>query len=166
MKSSARLALTILTSAFLLLLVAKPGIAQTCDVNTLDLRGSWGAARFAIEVADDDATRSRGLMFRTELAASQGMLFTYQEPGQPAFWMKNTLIPLDMLFITPEGIVQYVHSMAQPHDLSPISGGQGVLMVLEIRGGLAEMMGISPGSQLRHPALDQTIAVWPCNLAD
>lgn len=147
---------------FILTFSAGPGVAETCAEDVLDLRGAWGQARFSIEVADDQAERNQGLMFRTELAASQGMLFTYEAPGQPAFWMKNTLIPLDMIFITPAGVVQYVHSMATPHDLTPISGGEGILMVLEIRGGMAKMLGISVGSELRHPSLDQIIAAWPC----
>jgi len=93
-------------------------------------------------------------------------LFVYEEVGHPAFWMKNTLIPLDMLFITPQGIVQHVHPMARPHDLTPISGGEGVLLVLEIAGGMAALMGITPGSQLRHPSLEPTNAIWPCDEAD
>ncbi len=147
---------------FILMFSGGQGIAQTCAGDVLDLRGPWGQARFSVEVAGDQATRNQGLMFRTELAASQGMLFTYESPGHPAFWMKNTLIALDMIFITPAGIVQHIHSMATPHDLTPISGGEGILMVLEIRGGMANMLGISVGSELRHPALDQMITAWSC----
>jgi len=137
--------------------------AEACRDDVLDLRGPWGQARFQVELADDPAERARGLMFRDSLAASAGMLFVYDSPGAPAFWMKNTLIPLDMLFITPEGVVQAVHSMARPGDLTPISGGQGVQYVLEIKGGLAKVMGIAPGSQLRHPAIDPARAAWPCD---
>ncbi len=151
-----------LSTLLFLMLWAVPGLAQVCADNTADLRGTWGQARFQVEIANDDSSRAQGLMFRTELAASQGMLFVYPKPGRPAFWMRNTLIALDMLFITPEGQVQYVHAMARPHDETPISGGDGVLMVLEIRGGMAKMLGIVPGSELRHPALDQEIALWPC----
>jgi uncharacterized protein len=90
------------------------------------------------------------------------MLFVYPAPQPATFWMANTLIPLDMIFADEKGVVRRVHSMAVPGDLTSISGGPGVLAVLEINGGLASRLGIVPGSELRHPALDQTIAAWPC----
>ena len=144
-------------------LVAAAASAEDCAPDRVDLRGDWGEARFRVEVADDDAERARGLMFRDTLPASQGMLFVYERAGAPAFWMKNTLIALDMLFLTAAGEVQYVHEMARPGDLTPISGGPGVLAVLEIRGGLARAIGITPGSQLRHPAFDPETAAWACD---
>lgn len=136
--------------------------ADACAFDQLDIRGGFGEARFSVEIADDEAERARGLMHREHLAAAQGMLFVYPGPGAPAFWMKNTLIPLDMIFVTPEGVVQHVHAMAQPGDLTPIAGGAGVLAVLEIRGGLARAIGIAPGDELRHPAFGAT-AAWPCD---
>ncbi len=136
--------------------------AESCAPDVLFLRGPWGEARFSVELADDAAERARGLMYRESLGASQGMLFVYDRPGAPAFWMKNTLIPLDMLFITATGEVQAVHSMAVPGDLTPISGGQGIQYVLEIKGGMAGLLGVTPGSQMRHPSVDQDLAVWPC----
>lgn len=135
---------------------------EACSPDTLDLRGPWGTARFSVELADDAAERARGLMFRESLGASEGMLFVYDRPGAPAFWMKNTLIPLDMLFITSKGEVQYVHDRATPGDLTPISGGQGIQYVLEIKGGMAGLLGVTPGSQVRHPSIDQGLAQWPC----
>ncbi len=133
-----------------------------CAPDTLWLRGPWGSARFDVELADSPETRARGLMFRESLGAGQGMLFVYDAPGAPAFWMKNTLIPLDMLFITAAGEVQYVHPEAVPGDLTPISGGQGIQFVLEIKGGMAALLGITEGSQVRHPAIEPGQAVWPC----
>lgn len=135
---------------------------EVCAMDRLDIRGDFGAARFTVEIADDPAEQAQGLMYRESLASSQGMLFVYPRAGAPAFWMKNTLIPLDMLFITPEGVVQYVHEMAVPGDLTPIGGGDGVLAVLEIKGGLAGAIGIEPGDQLRHPAFG-AVAAWPCD---
>ena len=157
-----RLANPLLILLSVLALVAGPAGAESCAEEMLFMRGDWGQARFRIEIVDDDASRARGLMFRESIGASEGMLFVYPEPGQPAFWMKNTLIPLDMLFITPKGVVQYVHSNAIPGDLRPISGGQGVQYVLEIKGGMAALMGIDAGTELRHPRFDQAIAAWPC----
>ncbi len=132
-----------------------------CAPDRVDIRGDWGEARFTVEIADDDAERAQGLMHRDSLAAAQGMLFVYPWAGAPAFWMKNTLIPLDMLFVTPEGVVQHVHAKAQPGDLTPIRGGDGVIAVLEIKGGLAAAIGIGPGDELRHPAFGDS-AAWAC----
>mgnify|MGYP001106202315 CR=1 FL=1 len=132
-----------------------------CAPDRLDIRGDFGEARFTVEIADDPFEQKRGLMFRESLAASQGMLFVYPWPGSPSFWMKNTLIPLDMLFVTPEGVVQHVHAMAKPGDRTPIGGGQGVLAVLEIKGGLAAAIGIDAGDQIRHPAFGPQ-ADWAC----
>jgi len=143
-------------------LFSAPLFAADCAVDRADLRGSWGHPRFSIEVADTDETRARGLMYRESLGATQGMLFIYEQAGNPTFWMKNTLIPLDMVFLTPAGVVQHVHAMARPHDLSPISGGQGVSMVLEIRGGMAAVLGSNRGSELRHPSISSEIAIWTC----
>jgi len=132
-----------------------------CAEDRLDIRGDWGEARFTVEIAADPDTQRQGLMFREYLPASAGMLFVYPAPTAPAFWMKNTLIPLDMLFLTPEGRVQHVHAEAIPGDERPISGGPGVLAVLEIRGGLAAAIGIEAGDQVRHPAFGAA-ALWPC----
>ena len=137
--------------------------AATCDISSIDLRSGNAVARFNIEVADTDAERAQGLMDREKLAASAGMLFVYKTPRRASFWMKNTLIPLDMIFADASGRVTQVHPMAKPLDLTPIDGGDGVLFVLEINGGLAKRLGIQAGTQLRHPLLDQAIAVWPCN---
>jgi len=138
--------------------------AGGCASDRLDIRGDWGEARFSVEIADTPQTQAQGLMFRESLPAAHGMLFVYERPGSPAFWMKNTLIPLDMLFVTPDGRVQHVHPMAVPGDLTPIPGGDGVLAVLEIRGGLAGAIGIAPGDEMRHPAFGAD-AAWPCEEA-
>jgi uncharacterized membrane protein (UPF0127 family) len=75
--------------------------------------------------------------------------------------MKNTLIPLDMIFADERGVVTSVHANAVPHDLTTIDGGEGVRFVLEINGGLAKRLGIVPGSEMRHPAID--VPVWACD---
>lgn len=134
-----------------------------CRDDIADLRGPWGQARFTVELADTPATRSQGLMFRESMARDAGMLFIYDAPQQAVFWMRNTLIPLDMIFVDPTGTVRHVHHEAVPHDETPIVGGDGILMVLEINGGLAARFGIAAGSQLRHPRLAQAGAVWPCD---
>ncbi|MCC5963694.1 MAG: DUF192 domain-containing protein [Rhodobacteraceae bacterium] len=134
-----------------------------CAPGQVDLRGPWGQAQFTVEIADTDETRARGLMHRERMARSAGMLFIYDAPTAPSFWMRNTLIPLDMLFIDPEGRITRIHHEAQPLDETPIPGGPNVLMVLEINGGLSRQFGITEGSEIRHPRLDQDIAAWPCD---
>ena len=133
-----------------------------CSPDRLDLRWPDGQESFAVEVADDAAERARGLMFREELGPASGMLFVYDGPRRVQFWMKNTLIPLDMIFADATGKVTRVHSGAVPGDLTPIDGGAGVQYVLEINAGLAEKLGIAPGSEMRHPAIAGAIAAWPC----
>ena len=135
-----------------------------CRSDQVELRlPSGGLARFAVEVADDANERSQGLMFRERLAMSAGMLFVYERPQRAGFWMKNTLVPLDMVFADATGTVTRVHVNAVPGDLTNIDGGTGVQLVLEINGGLAARIGIVPGSVLRHPAVAQGGAAWPCD---
>ncbi|GHE94569.1 hypothetical protein GCM10016455_13780 [Aliiroseovarius zhejiangensis] len=148
------------------LLLCAPVQAQTCDPGHVDLRGDWGQARFSVEVADDPGERALGLMNRDSLPVSHGMLFLFETPQSVSFWMKNTLIPLDMLFLQADGTVARVHSNAIPHDLTPIPGGPDIQAVLEINGGLAQRFGIGEGTVLRHPDLDQSIAAWPCPPTD
>lgn len=133
-----------------------------CVPGSLTLRGDWGQARFNVEIADTAQERAQGLMHRESLPRSGGMLFVYDAPGSPSFWMRNTLIPLDMLFIDPAGRVQHIHENAVPHDETPIPGGGGILAVLEINGGLSRQLGIGVGTEVRHPAFDPARAAWPC----
>jgi uncharacterized membrane protein (UPF0127 family) len=139
------------------------GALADCAVDRVDLRGDWGQARFTVEVADDPAERSQGLMFRESLPRSQGMLFLYERPQRAVFWMKNTLIPLDMIFLDATGTVTHIHENAVPLDETGIDGGAGVTAVLEINGGLARQFGLAVGSELRHPGLDQATAAWGCD---
>ncbi len=157
--SSARIGLIALAG----MVIGVAASAATCDNASVDLRSGDAVARFNIEVADTDDERAQGLMSREKLATSAGMLFVYETPRRASFWMKNTLIPLDMIFADETGRVTRVHPMAKPLDLTPIDGGNDVRFVLEINGGLAKRLGIQPGTQLRHPAVEQRNAVWPCN---
>jgi uncharacterized membrane protein (UPF0127 family) len=152
----------LILGAALAVLLAAPAVAA-CSEGAAELRLPGGSTmRFSVEVADTDAERSKGLMFREAMATGAGMLFLYEQPQRATFWMKNTLIPLDMIFADATGTVTRVHPRAVPGDLTTIDGGEGVLAVLEINGGLAERLGIVPGTVLRHPALDQETAAWPC----
>ncbi|MGB8623307.1 MAG: DUF192 domain-containing protein [Paracoccaceae bacterium] len=146
--------------AIILAFSAAPGAAQCAD-NLVQLKGDWGQARFTVELADEPDERAQGLMNREKLATSHGMLFLYASPRRVSFWMKNTLIPLDMIFMDEAGRVTRIHENARPLDETPIDGGAGVRAVLEINGGLSRRIGITEGSLLRHPALGEA-AAWPC----
>jgi hypothetical protein len=94
---------------------------------------------------------------------SKGMLFVYQRPQRMSFWMRNTLIELDMLFLDGFGVIRHIHHRAQPLDETPISGGDDLLLgVLEINGGLASRLGIQAGDVLRHPAFVSLSDPWNC----
>ncbi|SIS84921.1 DUF192 domain-containing protein [Phaeovulum vinaykumarii] len=122
--------------------------------------GRWH--RFRIELADTAADRARGLMFRRDLARDQGMLFVYPAPQNVAFWMRNTLIPLDMLFFDAAGRITRIHENARPLDETPIPGGSAVRFVLEIPGGQARAQGLRVGDRLAHPAVTPAQAALPC----
>lgn len=131
-----------------------------CSDEHVDLRGTWGQAQFRVNVVDTPATRARGLMFVESLPRFSGMLFVYDSEQTVGFWMKNTLISLDMIFADAKGIVQKVHSHAKPKDETTILGGKNIQYVLEINAGMANLLGIAPGTQLRHPSIAGS--VWPC----
>ncbi|MEX0860568.1 MAG: DUF192 domain-containing protein [Cucumibacter sp.] len=115
------------------------------------LHTATGDYRFNIEIADTDAERANGLMFRTALAPDAGMLFDFAEERDVAFWMRNTFIPLDMIFIGADGTVRGVHANAAPHDPASIPSGAPVRFVLEIPGGRAAEIGLRVGDRLDHP---------------
>ncbi len=147
----------------LLFWVAWGSVAPSaCEESRIDLRGEWGSAGFTVELAVTPEERSRGLMHRPSLAGGAGMLFVFESPRNVVFWMANTLIPLDILFISPDGVVRHIHQDAKPLDRTPISGGDDVRYALEINGGLSDRIGIAVGAEARHPRIDQSIAVWPC----
>jgi uncharacterized protein len=134
-----------------------------CAAETLEVRGASGLQRFHVEIADSEAERALGLMHRATMPSAAGMLFVYDAPTHAFFWMKDTLIPLDMIFADAAGRVTRVHSDAVPQDLTAIDGGEGVRYVLEINAGLAKRMGIAPGAEMRAAAIAQSDAIWPCS---
>ncbi|MFT4960901.1 MAG: uncharacterized membrane protein (UPF0127 family) [Paracoccaceae bacterium] len=136
--------------------------SAACHKDSVQLRGAWGETHFDVEIVDTAETRSRGLMFREFLPRGDGMLFVYEQPQRASFWMKNTLIPLDMLFVDKTGTVTRIHHQAIPGNLSGIDGGEKVFAVLEINGGLAKRYGISVGTQVQHKVFSKGPAIWPC----
>ncbi len=107
--------------------------------------------KFEVELALDDAHRSRGLMFRKQLGPYEGMLFDFFQEIPVSFWMKNTLIPLDMLFIAADGTIKHIHANAVPMTTDAIPSQFPVRAVLEINGGSAALLGIKPGDKVKHP---------------
>jgi uncharacterized membrane protein (UPF0127 family) len=142
--------------------VAAGGAAAdpACREDTVWLRGEFGTARFSVDIADESAERARGLMFVERMARSRGMLFVYPDAAPRNFWMKNTLIPLDILFADETGTVLRVAAEAVPGDETQIPSGAPAQYVLEINGGLADRLGIGEGAEMRHPAIAR--AAWPC----
>ncbi|MFT5868151.1 MAG: uncharacterized membrane protein (UPF0127 family) [Paracoccaceae bacterium] len=134
----------------------------SCTEGRVELRGEWGQARFNVEIADTAAERSLGLMNRENMASAAGMLFLYENPQTVNFWMQNTLIALDMIFVDEAGVVRRIHENAIPLDRTAIPGGPDILAVLEINGGMSALLGIDVGTTLRHPGLPQGLAAWPC----
>jgi len=107
--------------------------------------------KFEVELALNDAERSRGLMYRDKLGPYDGMLFDFYQDAPVSFWMKNTLIPLDMLFIAGDGTIKSIHANAVPHSTETIPSQFPVRAVLEINGGSAKLLGIKPGDKVLHP---------------
>ncbi len=123
-----------------------------------------GISRFKIEIADTNKTRQQGLMFRENLGVTQGMLFIFETLGNVSFWMKNTPLPLDMLFIDARGEIVRIEHQTTPYSEDGIDGGSPtILYVLEVNGGTARRFGIQPGDVIRHPRINQDLAAWTCN---
>ncbi|WP_187193689.1 MULTISPECIES: DUF192 domain-containing protein [unclassified Methylobacterium] len=110
-----------------------------------------GPKRFDVEVMRDDAGRSRGLMFRRHMAPEHGMLFDFERAEPVTMWMKNTYLPLDMLFIRPDGTVSRIAADTEPLSTAIIPSGSPVSAVLELNAGTAAKLGIQAGDRIEHP---------------
>ncbi len=141
------------TAAAMALVLCGGAVQAGCQPDVLTLKGEFGQARFKVAVADDVAERAQGLMNVEEMPTMSGMLFVYEAPQTASFWMRNTLISLDMIFASEDGVIQNVHAKAVPLDETPIYGGENIKYVLEINGGLAARLGIKAGDALQHPAI-------------
>ena len=132
-----------------MLAVAVPVAVQAQD-NELTLHTETGDYRFNVEVVDTPESRAQGLMFRTELADDAGMLFDFKEEREVSFWMQNTLIPLDMIFVGTDGVIDTIHVNARPQDPTSIPSEVPVQFVLEIPGGRSVEIGLKPGDTMEH----------------
>ena len=120
----------------------------------LVIESASGPHRFTVEIARTDAERTRGLMFREHLDPDAGMLFLYVEDQPVAMWMRNTLIPLDMLFIARDGRIVKIAERAVPLSETVIGSEGSVAAVLELNGGTAERLGLRRGDRVRYAAFD------------
>ena len=134
---------------FGLLLAAGP--AGAADQRTLEIASKTGVHIFAVEIAETEAQREKGLMFRKNLPDGQGMLFDFKREQDVSFWMQNTYIPLDMIFIRGDGSILRIVENAEPLSTRLIPSGGPVLAVLEVIGGTAHKLGIAPGDRVAHP---------------
>lgn len=129
---------------------AGPPVAQdTLLVEKLAIETADGKKHvFDVEIARTPAEHSYGLMNRKSMGMNYGMLFLFPVEAERSFWMRNTLIPLDMIFIREDGAIHSIHDSAIPHDLTPIYSKGPALAVLEINGGRAAALGIKPGDRV------------------
>jgi uncharacterized membrane protein (UPF0127 family) len=117
----------------------------------LTIHAGGSTYKFEVELATTPAEREQGLMFRKSMAPNAGMLFLYPGEQQVAFWMKNTLIPLDMLFLRADGSIAHIAHDAVPLDETPIPSNAAVKAVLEVNGGTAASLGIKEGDKVDYP---------------
>ena len=141
--------------ACLALLWVTPALTEAVTKGTLTLETTSGTHPFNIEVATTAKERELGLMFRTSLPADGGMLFLYETPQPIAMWMKNTIIPLDMIFIDDWGRVHRIEPNTEPFSLDPIPSDGDVLGILEVNAGVAEKIGLKVGDKIVYPGLGE-----------
>lgn len=139
-----------------------PVAMARCAMDRVTVKGDWSRVTFSIELAQTPQDRATGLMHRTDMPKGHGMLFIYPDVQPVSFWMRNTRIPLDMLFIDENGVIRHIHSHAKPLDETPIPSNGPVKMVLEINAGLARHYKITKGSVIQHPLVQPT-PVLPCD---
>ncbi len=124
--------------------------APLSKIEPLTVATEVDAFMFTVEIADTEPLRTRGLMFRQRLPEDRGMLFDFETPRPVSMWMKNTLIPLDMLFIREDGTIAYIAENTVPQSLDTIGISEPVLAVLELAGGTAKKRGIRAGDKVYH----------------
>ena len=133
---------------------AQPAIPiGSLPVREIGIATAKGVVKFKTEVASDPAEQQQGLMYRKSMAPDRGMIFIFPEPRPAGFWMHNTLIPLDLMFVDASGRIESIAANAKPLDDSLIPSRGDVKAVIEINGGLAQARGIKVGDKVRDPSL-------------
>ena len=138
--------------AAVLALCALTGLsARAASIEPLEIVTKNGVHVFSVEMATTDKERETGLMYRKELPDGKGMLFDFSPEQQISMWMKNTYIPLDMIFIRADGRILRIAENTEPHSTKIISSGGLAKGVLEVIAGTAQKYGIAPGDRVAHP---------------
>lgn len=142
-----------LASFAVMLFLAQPAVAQlqTFATSQLTITSATGDHKFTVELATTPAQQEQGLMYRRSMAPDAGMLFDFGQPTPTTFWMKNTLIPLDMLFVGADGRIVNIHERAVPMSETMIPSQGAVRAVIELNGGTAARLGIRAGDRVSYP---------------
>ena len=135
----------------LLFAIAATHTVQSQGMHTVSVETLKGNFSWNVELASDDASRSKGLMFRKSMPQDAGMLFRFDQTRPVAMWMKNTFIPLDMIFTDESGIITHIHKNAVPHSEDIITSRGPVRFVLEVNSGVADAVALTKGMKLNHP---------------
>ena len=139
-------------TAFILVgLLVAAGPVRPAGLQTLEIASKTGVHVFSVEIAENDADRAKGLMFRKELPEGKGMLFDFKREQDVSFWMQNTYISLDMLFIRGDGTILRIAENTEPLSTRMVPSGGPVLAVLEVIAGTSRKLGIAPGDRVAHP---------------
>jgi uncharacterized protein len=133
----------------LLLLTASP--LRAAELQMLTITSKTGVHEFMVETARTEAEQARGLMFRRELPEGQGMLFVFARERETAFWMQNTYVPLDMIFIRADGRIRRIAANTRPLSARLVPSRGVVRAVLEVVAGTAARLGLAPGDRVAHP---------------
>ena len=142
--------LLVIVSLFLMYNLGEVSASMKSELSIITSNGS--KHNFLVEVARTEEEKKIGLMFRKTLAKNAGMLFLYKREALRLMWMKNTFIPLDILFIDKNGVIKRVVKRTVPHSLATISSRQSVLAVLELKGGITSILNIKTGDRIEHQA--------------
>ena len=141
-------------------------LASACQEDVVSIQGDFGAVDFNVEIAITSIQRKQGLMGREKLDTQTGMLFLYEKPHKVSFWMKNTVIPLDIIFLSMSGEISHIEHNAKPFSIKRISGGSDTIAVLEINGQSANREGIKTGDLVSHPFFLPFDVKWSCKIKD
>jgi uncharacterized membrane protein (UPF0127 family) len=157
MEKRLHIVLILAVATWAAIVVAAPSSAQvklqSFERDTLSVESGGGERhRFEVELARTGAQHAQGLMYRRNLAEDAGMLFLYRGAGTVSMWMKNTTIPLDMMFIAPDGRIVDIAERTVPYSLETVSSRYAASAVLEVNGGTVARLGIQPGDRVRHRA--------------
>jgi uncharacterized protein len=135
----------------LILILILPGtVAAAADLEPLQIIAKSGVHTFSVELAQTEAQRQQGLMYRKSLPDGQGMLFDFSPPHEVTMWMKNTYVSLDMIFIRADGRIHRIAENTTPQSEATISSRGPVVAVLEVVAGTAKRLGIAPGDEVAH----------------